>query len=430
MISIVCVINDEQIFRENLMRSLSNQDTKYQLIIVNNQKNRFSSIPSALNYGGEKAKGNYVMFVHQDVVLVGNSWLKKVEDVLSKIPNLGVAGVAGVTETGEYTGFLYDRGELWGAPTKKSIPVQTLDELILIIPKKCFEKMKFDEKFSFHSYGADYCLTAKKMGYSIYVLPLFVEHNSVTGSMKAGSLVEDDKRLFQKHSMQNKAIYKTAGGHFSRNKFEKKILNVLIKKLPSYLVRQFQKKETLGPLAFLNSSTQNTEPILDVGTIPLEQQQIKLAKGKAFSLGISDDKAHIIASKKINVHQEYVLCKIDCVPFKSNSFSTAIFCGFLEYKPKQEALRYIKAIECVSQHVIAIVPNDCYAKSQTYNKYFSCWNSNLFRNLSYHVYGVDFRKIGILGLFVNFFVSAIFLSQFNTPLMSSKLVAIKRVYPR
>ncbi|MDT8782608.1 MAG: hypothetical protein IAX22_08215 [Candidatus Bathyarchaeota archaeon] len=422
-------MNDEQIFRENLMRSLSNQDTKYQLIIVNNQNNRFSRIPSALNYGGEKAKGNYVMFVHQDVVLVGNSWLKKVEDILSKIPDLGVAGVAGVTETGQYAGFIYDRGELWGSPIKKAIPVQTLDELILIIPKKCFEKMKFDENFSFHSYGADYCLTAKKMGYSIYVLPLFVKHNSVTGSMKAGSLVEDNKRLFRKHSIQNRVIYKTAGGQISINNVEKKILNVLIKKLPSYLIRQFQKKQTLGPLAFLNSSKQNMAPILDVGTIPLEQQQIKLAKGNEFSVGISDDKAHIVASKKINVHQGYVLCKINCLPFKSNSFSTAIFCGFLEYKPKQEAVRYIKAIECVSQHVIAIVPNDCYAKSQTYNNYFSCWNTSLFRKLSYQVYGVDFRKIGPLGLLVNFFVASIFLSPFNTPLMSSKLVAIKRVYP-
>ena len=40
-------------------------------------------------------KGKYVMFVHQDIDLLTDSWLKSAEDMLDSIPNLGIAGVAG-----------------------------------------------------------------------------------------------------------------------------------------------------------------------------------------------------------------------------------------------------------------------------------------------------------------------------------------------
>jgi hypothetical protein len=57
MISVICVYNDEKVLRANLLSSLRRQDAKYELILVDNTKGTFKSLPKALNYGGNKAKG-------------------------------------------------------------------------------------------------------------------------------------------------------------------------------------------------------------------------------------------------------------------------------------------------------------------------------------------------------------------------------------
>lgn len=45
MISIICVYNDEATLKENLVSSLKKQDTDYELILVDNAKNNFRSLP-------------------------------------------------------------------------------------------------------------------------------------------------------------------------------------------------------------------------------------------------------------------------------------------------------------------------------------------------------------------------------------------------
>jgi hypothetical protein len=77
MISVVCVYNDEGVLKANLLSSLKKQDAEYELILVDNTKGIFQSLPKALNYGGSEAKGQYLMFVHQDVELMGSGWLKR-----------------------------------------------------------------------------------------------------------------------------------------------------------------------------------------------------------------------------------------------------------------------------------------------------------------------------------------------------------------
>ena len=69
MISIVCVFNDKKVLNEYLLESLKNQTAHYELILIDNTKNKFKSASEALNYGAKNANGNYLMFVHQDVYL-------------------------------------------------------------------------------------------------------------------------------------------------------------------------------------------------------------------------------------------------------------------------------------------------------------------------------------------------------------------------
>jgi hypothetical protein len=100
MISIVCVYNDEAVLKRFLLKSLQNQTAKYELILEDNTRSRFSSAAQALNHGGRKASSKYIMFVHQDIDLLSDRWLEDVERWLDMIPNLGIAGVAGMSEFG------------------------------------------------------------------------------------------------------------------------------------------------------------------------------------------------------------------------------------------------------------------------------------------------------------------------------------------
>ena len=67
-----------------------------ELVLLDNREKRFLSASGALNYGAQKARGEVVVFMHQDVYLWDNRLLEKYFDILHENPNviLGVAGVA------------------------------------------------------------------------------------------------------------------------------------------------------------------------------------------------------------------------------------------------------------------------------------------------------------------------------------------------
>jgi hypothetical protein len=64
-----------------------------------------------------------------------------------------------------------------GAAFLTPAPVQTLDEIVLIIRRS--SGLRFDERLShFHFYGADICLSAAERGMRSYVIPAFCIHNT------------------------------------------------------------------------------------------------------------------------------------------------------------------------------------------------------------------------------------------------------------
>ena len=143
MISVICVYNDEAILERYLLKSLEQQTEKGEVILLDNTNGRFSSAAEALNFGGNKGSSKYLMFVHQDVLLPSSDWLLKAEHYLDSIPKLGIAGVAGMVEGGrsneERGRNVIKHGESpkewnWGHPISTREPVQTLDELMVIIP--------------------------------------------------------------------------------------------------------------------------------------------------------------------------------------------------------------------------------------------------------------------------------------------------------
>jgi len=224
MFSIVCVYNNKEILENTLLASLKKQTKEYELILVDNTKKDFRSAASALNYGGKNAKGKYIMFVHQDVELKDDKWLEKAEEILENIPRLGIAGVTG---TSSKKGLKYkDRGKnmIWtfipprivGKKIEKPEKVQSLDELLVIIPKQVFEKLKFDEKVcdDWHLYAVDYCLSVRRMGLDVYVIPMLVYHKSLCLSFSEKYYITRYK-LARKHMWRYCKIYATMGGFYT-----------------------------------------------------------------------------------------------------------------------------------------------------------------------------------------------------------------------
>lgn len=215
MISIVCVYNNEKILNDCLLKSLKNQTVDYELIKVDNTKGAFKSAAEALNYGGQKAKGKYIMFVHQDVDLSSNTWFEDVEKMLDLLPNLGIAGVAGNKDTKNMITIIKH-----GNPPKiagkihiqKPIKVQTLDECLVIIPKSMFDMLQFDKKIcdDWHLYAVDYCLTAGKLGFDTYVIPMFIYHRSAGDSISEQYYLTL-KKVLKKHKNSHEWIYTSCG---------------------------------------------------------------------------------------------------------------------------------------------------------------------------------------------------------------------------
>lgn len=211
MISIVCVYNDEDVLNNYLLKSLNNQNENHELILIDNSKGEFSSAAEALNYGGKKASGKYVMFIHQDVRLYSDNWLEVSQRMLDSLSNLGIAGVAGKSahEAEIVTNLKHGKpphfaGEIQIESPKK---VDTLDECLLIIPKTVFNQLKFDEKtgYGWHQYGVDYCLTVKTLGRDVYVLPTPVYHGS-SGDPFSHEYYEALGKLLKKHRNNFKII--------------------------------------------------------------------------------------------------------------------------------------------------------------------------------------------------------------------------------
>jgi hypothetical protein len=235
MISIICIYSDKTIVDKYLSASLVKQDAKYQLVLVDNTEGKFKSAAAAFNYGAAGAAGKYIMFVHQDVDFCSGSWLSDAEKTLDSIGTLGVAGVAGMSETGRS---LQDRGRniifnhedhspwKFGHPIDKPERVQTLDGCVLIVPSAVFDSLKFDEVVcdNWHLYDVDYCLACKKLGYDVYVLPMSIYHRSAgpwhnRGRMKIvfslGALPQSYYRtltkLIKKYRLDYRNIYTSNG---------------------------------------------------------------------------------------------------------------------------------------------------------------------------------------------------------------------------
>jgi hypothetical protein len=177
-ITFAVAVNDREILRSNFMASqcFGGVDHPHEILI----QEGFSSASAAYNDAIDKSQNDLIVFCHQDV-LFPKAWLSQLHVALSSLtasdPRWGVLGCYGETLHDNGRGHVYSPGRgILGRPAEPA-PVQTLDEIVLILRKS--SGLRFDDRLPhYHFYGADICMEAASRGMRSYAISAFCIHNS------------------------------------------------------------------------------------------------------------------------------------------------------------------------------------------------------------------------------------------------------------
>jgi len=175
--SLVVAANSDDLLHNNLLRSGESNSAK-DIVVRRDAVN----IGIAYNEAMAECTADIVVFAHQDVFLP-DGWARKLLHAIRRLtledPNWGVAGVFGMTASGDGVGHVYSTGlrRFVGCAFENPFQVRSLDEMLLILRRS--SGLSFDERLpGFHLYGTDICLEAEARGMRNYAVPCFTFHNS------------------------------------------------------------------------------------------------------------------------------------------------------------------------------------------------------------------------------------------------------------
>ncbi len=215
-ISLISVYNKPNLVEEMKNSALTQKNVEIDFVLIDNSNKQFSSASKALNYGADKAEGNVLVFLHQDIEFLSDEALEYVYDFAVQNPD-AVFGVAGVPMRQSSEKMMF--ANFYAGPDKSKYETITtpekaftLDECLIACHKNCFKKLRFDEKNcdGWHLYGADLCLQAQAFkNLPVYAIPLNVWHKSNGNADK--SYYDCQNRLGKKYRKHFKLINTTNG---------------------------------------------------------------------------------------------------------------------------------------------------------------------------------------------------------------------------
>ncbi len=177
--TLVAAVNSRKTLESNLLASPALKSSQVVQMIF---KEGASSASLAYNAALDESVGDIVVFAHQDVYLPAG-WFEAVAQSVAALDASNVRwGVLGCFGSRKHAagglGRVYTHGlGLHGNAIAKPEPVETIDEIVLILRKS--SGLSFDGKLPhFHMYGTDICLAARAQGLSSYVVPAFCVHNT------------------------------------------------------------------------------------------------------------------------------------------------------------------------------------------------------------------------------------------------------------
>ena len=197
-ITFVAAVNSQDIFANNFMASPCFRGSHpYQILA----QAGFSSAAKAYNDAIDRSTNDLIIFAHQDIVFPEH-WLSDLQSALDSLegidPQWGVLGCYGETLHDGGRGYIYSGGlDILGKPFDRPAPVQTLDEIVLILRKST--GLRFDERLPhFHFYGTDICMEAAIRDMRSYAIPAFCIHNTQQNFVLPKEFYEGYKHLKKK----------------------------------------------------------------------------------------------------------------------------------------------------------------------------------------------------------------------------------------
>lgn len=186
-VSIVCVYNDPAVRRECLDRSVrayGRHDADVEYLPVDNVDGRYRSAGAALNHGASLARNDVIVFVHQDVFLHSLAAVVRAAGQLS-VGGLGVLGAVGVRRDGRIAGLIRDRAVLLGVPVEQPADVDSVDELLFMVPRSLVLSHPLTESpdLAWHAYAVEYGLRVRRLGLRVGVTDIPLTHNSLTANL-------------------------------------------------------------------------------------------------------------------------------------------------------------------------------------------------------------------------------------------------------
>lgn len=183
----IAAVNDTAVLEANLASSPAFLSNPARLTVLREQP----SASIAYNVGLDATTARICVFAHQDVYLP-LGWEDRLADHVTRLdcldPDWAVAGLFGIDREGAHVGRVWSTGigrEI-GVPFNDPIPVQSLDELVIVLNRD--SGLRFDPDLpSFHLYATDIVQTALSSGKGTYVVDAPVVHNSVpTPGLRGG----------------------------------------------------------------------------------------------------------------------------------------------------------------------------------------------------------------------------------------------------
>jgi GT2 family glycosyltransferase len=183
---------------------------KARIIYIRNESN--AGPIKAINQGISASNADYVMAIHNDVIIMEPGWLDKMVSVMDKDPSIGMAGFAGRKEIYN-TGCVNEeslkhnlQNEDLNSPMKEDVAqVAVLDGLCFIMSRALIGKIKgLDETYGYmHCYDLDVSLASIDAGFKNVVInipALHIGNGGMTRKLRDyRDLVKDDYGLLKRN---------------------------------------------------------------------------------------------------------------------------------------------------------------------------------------------------------------------------------------
>jgi len=188
-VSIICVFNDEPVRVQCLDSSIERHRSEVDdldYVVVDNRDGAFSSAGAAFNIGASRARHDHLVFVHQDVVLHSLTALERAAAALEADHGIGLVGAIGVERGGRLVGRIRDRGALLGEHADGPVEVDSIDEVLFIVPRRVFDRERLSEapNLAWHAYAVEYGLRLRRQGLRACVVDVPLTHNSLSTNVE------------------------------------------------------------------------------------------------------------------------------------------------------------------------------------------------------------------------------------------------------